>query len=116
MSRTINASRISAAELSQKRRIEESLQSLLLLDNDCLGMVRQQQDMFWDGRRHAVDLGATPDWPSLAASFGGNASSKPMPHSNADSAVHSPTSGNRRSAARAWFAFRMSMRKMPAFA
>ena len=26
------------------------------------GMVRQQQDMFWGGRRTAVTLGASPDW------------------------------------------------------
>jgi acetolactate synthase-1/2/3 large subunit len=43
---------------------------VVVLDNASLGMVRQQQDMFWGGRRHAVDLGATPDWPALAASFG----------------------------------------------
>jgi acetolactate synthase-1/2/3 large subunit len=43
---------------------------LVLLDNDGLGMVRQQQDMFWDGRRSEVDLGATPDWVALAAAFG----------------------------------------------
>jgi acetolactate synthase I/II/III large subunit len=43
---------------------------IVVLDNRCLGMVRQQQDMFWDGRRSEVDLGATPDWPALAASFG----------------------------------------------
>jgi len=43
---------------------------IVVLDNASLGMVRQQQDMFWDGRRTAVALGATPDWPSLAASFG----------------------------------------------
>ena len=41
-----------------------------MLDNGALGMVRQQQDMFWGGRRSAVDLGATPDWPALAAAFG----------------------------------------------
>ena len=29
-------------------------------------MVRQQQDLFWDGRRTAVDLGASPDWELLA--------------------------------------------------
>ena len=40
---------------------------IVVLDNARLGMVRQQQDMFWDGRRSAVDLGATPDWPALAA-------------------------------------------------
>jgi acetolactate synthase-1/2/3 large subunit len=43
---------------------------LVILDNGALGMVRQQQDMFWDGRRTAVDLGASPDWTALAAAFG----------------------------------------------
>jgi acetolactate synthase-1/2/3 large subunit len=43
---------------------------VVVLDNGVLGMVRQQQDMFWGGRRSAVDLGATPDWPALAAAFG----------------------------------------------
>jgi acetolactate synthase I/II/III large subunit len=43
---------------------------IVVLDNRCLGMVRQQQDMFWHGRRSEVDLGATPDWLALAASFG----------------------------------------------
>ena len=43
---------------------------IVVLDNRCLGMVRQQQDMFWGGRRSAVDLGATPDWRALAAAFG----------------------------------------------
>jgi acetolactate synthase-1/2/3 large subunit len=43
---------------------------IIVLDNASLGMVRQQQDMFWDGRRNAIDLGATPDWPALAAAFG----------------------------------------------
>jgi acetolactate synthase-1/2/3 large subunit len=43
---------------------------IVVLDNGCLGMVRQQQDMFWGGRRSEVDLGATPDWAALAKSFG----------------------------------------------
>jgi acetolactate synthase-1/2/3 large subunit len=43
---------------------------VLLLDNASLGMVRQQQDMFWGGRRTAVDLGASPDWELLARAFG----------------------------------------------
>jgi acetolactate synthase I/II/III large subunit len=43
---------------------------IVVLDNRCLGMVRQQQDMFWHGRHSEVDLGATPDWLALAASFG----------------------------------------------
>jgi acetolactate synthase-1/2/3 large subunit len=43
---------------------------VVVLDNRCLGMVRQQQDMFWNGRRSEVELGATPDWLALARSFG----------------------------------------------
>jgi acetolactate synthase I/II/III large subunit len=43
---------------------------LVMLDNGSLGMVRQQQDMFWGGRRSAFDLGATPDWVALARAFG----------------------------------------------
>jgi acetolactate synthase I/II/III large subunit len=49
---------------------EELPVKVVVLDNACLGMVRQQQDMFWGGRRSAIDLGATPDWPALAAAFG----------------------------------------------
>ena len=43
---------------------------LVVLDNASLGMVRQQQDMFWNGRRSEIDLGATPDWVALARAFG----------------------------------------------
>jgi acetolactate synthase-1/2/3 large subunit len=43
---------------------------LLVLDNGGLGMVRQQQDTFWGGRRSEIDLGATPDWVALARAFG----------------------------------------------
>jgi acetolactate synthase-1/2/3 large subunit len=51
--------------------VEENLAvKVVLLDNACLGMVRQQQDMFWDGRRTAVELGASPDWELLARAFG----------------------------------------------
>jgi acetolactate synthase-1/2/3 large subunit len=51
--------------------VEEDLPvKVLLLDNASLGMVRQQQDLFWGGRRHAVDLGASPDWELLARAFG----------------------------------------------
>jgi acetolactate synthase-1/2/3 large subunit len=51
--------------------VEEELPvKVLLLDNASLGMVRQQQDLFWGGRRHAVDLGASPDWELLARAFG----------------------------------------------
>ena len=41
--------------------VEEALPvKVLLLDNASLGMVRQQQDLFWDGRRTAVELGTSP--------------------------------------------------------
>jgi acetolactate synthase-1/2/3 large subunit len=51
--------------------VEEELPvKVVLLDNACLGMVRQQQDLFWNGRRSAVDLGASPDWELLARAFG----------------------------------------------
>jgi acetolactate synthase I/II/III large subunit len=51
--------------------VEERLPvKVVLLDNAALGMVRQQQDLFWGGRRHAVSLGAWPDWEALAAAFG----------------------------------------------
>ncbi len=43
---------------------------VLLIDDGRLGMVRQQQDLFWDGRREAVELGPWPDWPALARSCG----------------------------------------------
>ncbi len=51
--------------------VEEALPvKVLLLDNASLGMVRQQQDLFWGGRRTAVSLGASPHWESLARAFG----------------------------------------------
>jgi acetolactate synthase-1/2/3 large subunit len=51
--------------------VEEDLAvKVLLLDNASLGMVRQQQDLFWGGRRSAVALGASPDWELLARAFG----------------------------------------------
>ncbi len=43
---------------------------VLLINDGRLGMVRQQQDLFWDGRREAVELGPWPDWPGLARSCG----------------------------------------------
>ena len=56
--------------------VEEQLPvKVLLLDNASLGMVRQQQDLFWGGRRTAVDLGASPDWELLSRAFGWSARS-----------------------------------------
>jgi acetolactate synthase-1/2/3 large subunit len=33
-------------------------------------MVRQWQELFWDRRYSAVDMGASPDWVKLAEAFG----------------------------------------------
>ena len=43
---------------------------VILIDNASLGMVRQQQDMFWDGRRAASEFADTMDWQMLAGGFG----------------------------------------------
>jgi acetolactate synthase-1/2/3 large subunit len=42
---------------------------VLLLDNQALGMVRAQQDRFYSGA-FAAELGARPDWPTLARACG----------------------------------------------
>ncbi len=49
---------------------EELPVKVLLLDNEALGMVRQQQDMFWGGRRTASALGGALDWELVARGFG----------------------------------------------
>ncbi len=41
-----------------------------LLNNSHLGMVRQWQELFWDGRYSSVEMGASPDWVKLAEAFG----------------------------------------------
>jgi acetolactate synthase-1/2/3 large subunit len=51
--------------------VEEDLPvKVVLLDNEALGMVRQQQDLFWGGRRAASALGGALDWELLARGFG----------------------------------------------
>ena len=51
--------------------VEEALPvKVVLLDNEALGMVRQQQDLFWDGRRTASALGGALDWELVARGFG----------------------------------------------
>src|SRR5918997_1588135 len=41
-----------------------------IMNNGYLGMVRQWQELFWDGRYSAVDMGSSPDWLKLAEAFG----------------------------------------------
>ena len=43
---------------------------VFIMNNGFLGMVRQWQELFWDGRYSAVDMGASPDWVKLAEAFG----------------------------------------------
>ncbi len=41
-----------------------------ILNNEYLGMVKQWQDMFYDGRRAETNLGESPDFVKLAESYG----------------------------------------------
>ncbi|MDX6651814.1 MAG: acetolactate synthase large subunit [Solirubrobacterales bacterium] len=43
---------------------------IFLMNNGYMGMVRQWQELFWDGRYSSVELGASPDWVKLAEAFG----------------------------------------------
>jgi len=43
---------------------------LVLLNNNALGLVRQQQDLFYGGNRFASDLSFSPDFCAIAKGFG----------------------------------------------
>jgi len=43
---------------------------IFLMNNGYMGMVRQWQELFWDGRYSAVEMGDSPDWVKLAEAFG----------------------------------------------
>jgi acetolactate synthase I/II/III large subunit len=43
---------------------------VFLMNNGYMGMVRQWQELFWDGRYSSVELGPSPDWVKLAEAFG----------------------------------------------
>jgi acetolactate synthase I/II/III large subunit len=43
---------------------------LVLLNNGALGLVRQQQDLFYNGNRFASDLAGSPDFCAIARAFG----------------------------------------------
>jgi acetolactate synthase-1/2/3 large subunit len=43
---------------------------VFIMNNGYLGMVRQWQELFWDKRYSAVEMGASPDWVKLADAFG----------------------------------------------
>ena len=50
---------------------------VLLLNNGCLGMVRQLQDLFYGGRLNAVDIPDQPDFVKLAEAYGAEATASP---------------------------------------
>lgn len=56
-------------ELATIRRYELPIK-IVLLDNQCLGMVRQWQELFFDGRFSGVDLSDNPEFCEVARSFG----------------------------------------------
>jgi acetolactate synthase-1/2/3 large subunit len=43
---------------------------VFLMNNGYMGMVRQWQKLFWNGRYSSVDMGSSPDWVKLAEAFG----------------------------------------------
>jgi len=43
---------------------------IFLMNNGFLGMVRQWQELFWDGRYSHFDMGDLPDWVKLADAYG----------------------------------------------
>ncbi len=43
---------------------------VFLMNNGHFGMVRQWQELFWDGRYSSVEMGPSPDWVKLAEAFG----------------------------------------------
>jgi acetolactate synthase-1/2/3 large subunit len=56
-------------ELATLKRYNIPLK-ILLLDNAALGMVRQWQELFFDGNYSEVDLSDNPDFAELARAFG----------------------------------------------
>jgi acetolactate synthase-1/2/3 large subunit len=43
---------------------------VLIMNNGCLGMVRQWQELFWEKRYSHVDMGDFPDYVKLAGAYG----------------------------------------------
>jgi acetolactate synthase-1/2/3 large subunit len=56
-------------ELATIRRYDLPIK-IVVLDNQCLGMVRQWQELFHEQRYSEVDLSDNPDFTALASAFG----------------------------------------------
>lgn len=59
---------MNAQELATIRRYRLPLK-LIILDNQCLGMVRQQQELFYGNRESQIDLDDNPDFLAMARAF-----------------------------------------------
>lgn len=59
---------MNAQELATIRRYRLPVK-LIILDNQCLGMVRQQQELFYGNRESQINLDDNPDFVALARAF-----------------------------------------------
>jgi acetolactate synthase I/II/III large subunit len=56
-------------ELATARQFDVPVK-VVIMNNGYLGMVRQWQELFWDGRYSQVDMGQWPDFVRLAEAYG----------------------------------------------
>jgi acetolactate synthase-1/2/3 large subunit len=56
-------------ELGTARQFDVPVK-IVIMNNGYLGMVRQWQELFWDGRYSHVDMGHWPDFVKLAEAYG----------------------------------------------
>lgn len=59
---------MNAQELATIRRYNLPVK-LIIMDNQCLGMVRQQQELFYNNRESQIDLNDNPDFVAMARAF-----------------------------------------------
>lgn len=59
---------MNAQELATIRRHRLPIK-LIIMDNQCLGMVRQQQELFYENRESQINLDDNPDFLALARAF-----------------------------------------------
>ncbi|PAV25802.1 acetolactate synthase 2 catalytic subunit [Tamilnaduibacter salinus] len=59
---------MNAQELATIRRYRLPVK-IIVMDNQCLGMVRQQQELFYESRESQIDLDDNPDFAALARAF-----------------------------------------------
>ncbi len=65
-------------ELATAAELQANIK-IILFDNNALGLVRQQQTLFYGGRLHASDFAGCPDFLGIAAAFGLSTFAVPNP-------------------------------------